>query len=263
MLYIHSASRANADSTSFGMNKRTADPNKLRKAFAQAVAEIYTFKQAGLDLDLSKLPNRGVYRLPAWAKNIKLYSTPNGELALAFPEYKSAEQFVKIITDTPEWESYEPETLEEDELLVEDVVAPVVPEAAAALPVMDPATPEYKKAAVVKQDPEKVFDFMSNRPVPRAKPAETVVEEVVQVEEVVSVEPTHTPSSASRHAELETRAQTLSDAVTALRQEAHLNAANTSSQVNEIMWRHVPLTDNDVKFAVSFSLSTLKLSFIY
>lgn len=271
MLHIHSASRANADSASFGMNKRTTDPNKLRKAFAQAVAEIYTFKQAGLDLDLSKLPNRGVYRYPSWAKNIKLYSTPNGELALAFPKYKSAEQFVKLIQDTPEWESYEPEALEEDELLVEDLVAPVVPEAAAALPVMDPATPEYKKAAVVKQDPEKVFDFMSNRPVPRAKPAEipvetpaeTVVDEVVQVEEVVSVEPTHSPSSASRHAELETRAQTLSDAVTALRQEAHLNAANTSSQVNEIMWRHVPLTDNDVKFAVSSSLSNLRLSFTY
>ncbi|KAG9206966.1 hypothetical protein G6514_000257 [Epicoccum nigrum] len=254
---VHQVTERPYTKFNFGMNKRTTDPNKLRKAFAQAVAEIYTLKQAGMDLDLSKLPNRGVYRCPSWAKNIKLYNTPNGELALAFPEYRSAEQFVKIIQDTPEWESYEPETLEEDELLVEDVVAPVVPDAAAALPVMDPATPEYKKAAVVKQDPDKVFDFMSNRPVPRAKPAETpvetsaeaVVEEVVQVEEVVPVE-APSPATPSRHVELETRAQTLSDAVTALRQEAHLNAANTASQVNEIMWRHVPLTDNDVKFAL-------------
>jgi actin-related protein 6 len=118
----------------------------------------------------------------------------------------------------------------------------------------------------VKQDPEKKFDFMSNRPVPRAKPVETpvetpaetvveapVVEEVVQVEEAVPVQPTHAPSSStpSRHAELETRAQTLTDAINQLRKEARLNSENTASQVNEVMWRHVPLTDNDVKFAVS------------
>ena len=250
---------------SFGMNKRTTDPVKLRKAFAQAVAEVYTFKQAGLDLDLSKLPNRGVYKRPSWVKNIKLYKTSSGELALAFPEYRSAEQFINLVQATPEWDAFEPETLEEDELLVEDVVAPVVPEAPAAMPVMDPATPEYKRAAVVKQDPEKKFDFMSNRPVPRAKPVETpietaeapVVEEVVHVEEAVPVQPTHAPSSPapSRYAELETRTQSLTDAITALRNEARLNAENTSSQVKEVMWRHVPLTDNDVKFAVSLSIS--------
>ncbi|KAF2632366.1 actin-domain-containing protein [Macroventuria anomochaeta] len=244
----------------FGVNKRTTDPVKLRKAFAQAVAEVYTFKQAGLDLDLSKLPNRGVYKRPSWAKNIKLYNTSSGELALAFPEYRSAEQFINLIQSTPEWDAFEPELLEDDELLVEDVVAPVVPEAPAAVPVMDPATPEYRRAAVVKQDPEKTFDFMSNRPVPRAKPVETpvdaagtpVVEEDVQVEEAVSVPPTHTPSSPapSRHAGLETKAQSLTDAITQLRKEARLNSENTASQVNEVMWRHVPLTDNDVKFAL-------------
>lgn len=247
------------------MNKRTTEPNKLRRAFAQAVAEIYTFKQAGLDLDLSKLPNRGVYRRPTWVKDIKLYNTSSGELALAFPAYRSAEHFIKVIQETPEWE-VEPETFEEDELLVEDVVAPVVSEAPAAVPVMDPATPEFKRAAVVKQDSEKKFDFMSNRPVPRAKPVETpaepaaapVVEKVVQVEQSVPAPSTHTPSSAtpSRHAELETRAQSLADAVTTLRKEARLNAANTAAQVDEVMWRHVPLTDNAVKFAVSSSPSS-------
>lgn len=243
------------------MNKRTTDPVKLRKAFTQAVAEIYTLKQAGLDLDLSKLTNRGVYKRPSWVKNIKLYNTSSGELALAFPKYRSAEQFLKLIQDTPEWDAFEPETLEEDEFLAEDVVAPVVPEASAAVPVMDPATPEYKRAAVVKQDPEKKFDFMSNRPVPRAKPVETpaetaeapVVEEVVKIEQPIPVQPIHAPSvpTPSRHAELDTRAQSLTDAITALRKEAHLNAENSASQVNEIMWRHVPLTDNDIKFAVS------------
>ena len=257
---------------SFGMNKRTTDPVKLRKAFAQAVAEVYTLKQAGLDLDLSKLPNRGVYKRPNWVKNIKLYKTESGELALAFPEYKSAEHFLKVIQDTPDFDAFEPEALEEDELLVEDVVEPVVPEASAAVPVMDPATPEFKRAAVVKQDPEKTFDFMSNRPVPRAKPVETpvatsaetvaeapIVEETVQVEEALPVQPTHTPSSStpSRHADFDTRAQTLTDAITQLRNEAHLNSENTASQVNEVMWRHVPLTDNDVKFAVSRHSTTV------
>ncbi|KAF1351573.1 hypothetical protein EJ07DRAFT_137371 [Lizonia empirigonia] len=237
----------------FGVIKRTTDPVKLRKAFAQAVAEVYTFKQAGLDLDLSKLPNRGVYKRPSWVKNIKLYKTESGELALAFPEYKSAEQFIKIIQTTPEFNGCEPEALDEDELLVEDVVEPVVPEAS-AVPVMDPATPEYKRAAVVKQDAEKKFDFMSNRPVPRAKPIETpVVEEVAQVEAaaetpVVEDVVQHTPSS--RYAELETQAQSLADAITQLRREARLNSEPSASQVNEILWRHVPLTDNDVKFAL-------------
>lgn len=243
------------------MNKRTTDAVKLRKAFAQAVAEIYTLKQAGMDLDISKLPNRGVYKRPSWVKNIKLYNTSSGELALAFPKYRSAEQFLKLIQDAPEWDAFEAETFEEDELFIEDVVAPVVPEASSAVPVMDPATPEYKRAAVVKQDPDKKFDFMSNRPVPRAKPVETivetaeapVVEEVVQVEQSIPVQPVHAPSAPtpSRHAELETRAQSLTDAITALRQEAHLNAENTASEVGEVMWRHVPLTDNDIKFAVS------------
>lgn len=257
---------------SFGMNKRTTDPVKLRKAFAQAVAEVYTLKQAGLDLDLSKLPNRGVYKRPNWVKNIKLYRTESGELALAFPEYKSAEHFLKVIQDTPDFDAFEPEALEEDELLVEDVVEPVVPEASTTVPVMDPATPEFKRAAVVKQDPEKTFDFMSNRPVPRAKPVETpvatsaetvaeapIVEEIVQVEEALPVQPTHTPSSStpSRHADFDTRAQTLTDAITQLRKEAHLNSENTASQVNEVMWRHVPLTDNDVKFAVSHHSTTV------
>ncbi len=251
------------------MNKRTTDPVKLRKAFAQAVAEIYTFKQAGLDLDLAKLPNRGVYKRPSWVKNIKLYKTENGELALAFPEYKSAEQFIKVIQSTPEFEVDEPELLEEDAELLEDVVEPVVPE---AVPVMDPATPEFKKAALVKQDPDKQFDFMSNRPVPRAKPTETPVEttvvEEVKVEEAVPVQPTHAPSTSPidiaaafessrsaisdmRYSVLEHRAQSLADAITKLRKEARLNSEHSASQVNEVLWRHVPLTDNDVKFAVS------------
>ncbi|KAH6616686.1 actin-domain-containing protein [Boeremia exigua] len=225
----------------------------LRKAFAQAVAEIYTLRQAGLDMDLSKLPNRGVYKRPSWVKNVKLYNTSSGELALAFPKYRSAEQFIKLMQDTPEWDTFEPETFEEDDLLVEDVLTPVTPEAPAAVPVMDPSTPEYKRAAVVKQDPEKTFDFMSNRPVPRAKPSATLAEtadaglaeEVLQAEQPVPVQP-----APARHAELETRAQSLTDAIATLRKEALVNAENTASQVNEVMWRHVPLTDNDVKFAL-------------
>ncbi|KZM24044.1 mitochondrion [Ascochyta rabiei] len=231
----------------FGLNKRTTDPVKLRKAFAQAVAEVFALHHAGLDLDLSKLPNRGVYKRPAWVKNIKLYRTHAGDFALAFPKHTSADHFINLIHATPEYDAGEPGLLHADELLDDDAAAPAVPEAPAAAPVMDPATPEYKRGAVVKQDAEKTFDFMSNRPVPRPAP---VVEEAPVVEPVV--QPTHTTSSPApaRHAELEAKAQSLTDAITQLRSEARLHSEHTASQVSEVLWRHVPLTDNDVKFAI-------------
>jgi hypothetical protein len=233
---------------------------------------VYALREAGSDMDLAKLPNRGVYDSPGWVRKIKLHRTESGELALAYPKYKSAEAFIKVMQSTPEGESAQTLEGEEEVLLdeAEDLLDPVLPQEPA--PIMDPATPAFKREAVVKIDPtKKPFDFMSNRPVPRAKPVETApVEEVVEVEEpaveVISPAPSRLAELMStfeksqsavnglRHTVLEHRAQKLADDLAALRKAAWSIKPSSSSpaaHVEEVKWRHVPITDNNVKFAVS------------
>jgi hypothetical protein len=230
-----------------------------------------------MSLDLAKLPNRGVYDVPRWVRDINLYKTDSGDLALSYPKYKNAEELLKVMQSAPEWESAE--VIEEDDVLLEeaeDLLDPVLPQE--PIPTMDPATPAFKRAAVVKIDPEKKpFDFMSNRPVPRAQPAEAkkVPEVVEKVEEVVVIEepavqagsPTvsrlteltsafEASTSAVndlRHTVLEHRAQRLADDIAALRKAARFSKLSSSSdaQVEPVKWRHVPLDDPNLKFAVS------------
>jgi hypothetical protein len=232
-------------------------------------------------MDLAKLPNRGVFSSPVWVRKIKLYRTDSGELALAYPWKKSAEAFIRVMQRTPEWESAQ--TLEGNEEVLldeaEDLLDPVLPQE--PVPTMDPATPAFKREAVVKIDPtKKPFDFMSNRPVPRAKPVETApVEEVVEVvkleepaveanspapsrltELMSAFEKSQSAVNGLRHTVLENRAQKLADDVAALRKAARLNKSSSSSsaaQVEEVKWRHVPITDINLKFAVSHFIPTL------
>jgi actin-related protein 6 len=104
---------------------------------------------------------------------------------------------------------------------------------------------------------------MSNRPVPRAKPVETpvaettevaepVVEEVTPVvEEVISVVKEVAPVAKKPAAPTE-KPQSLADNVVKLRQQA---------EADEVKWRHAPIADVDVKFAVSHSHQLYLLSF--
>jgi len=237
-------------------------------------------------MDLAKLPNRGVYDPPSWVQEIKLYKMEHGDFALAYPEYKNrtAAEFIQVMQSTPAWESAQAAEGEEvlmdegDEVLVDeaaDLLDPVLPQEPA--PTMDPATPAFKRAAVVKIDPEKKpFDFMSNRPVPRAKPVETEkVEETLVAEEptVESFNPAPSrfqeltsafESSRSavndlRHTVLEHRANRLADDIAALRRAAHYSKPSSSTaQVEELKWRRVPITDPSVKFAVSLCLASLE-----
>jgi hypothetical protein len=222
-------------------------------------------------MDLAKLPNRGVYDSPGWVRKIKLHRTESGELALAYPKYKSAEAFIKVMQSTPEGESAQTLEGEEEVLLdeAEDLLDPVLPQEPA--PIMDPATPAFKREAVVKIDPtKKPFDFMSNRPVPRAKIVETAPVEEVEVEEpaveanppppsrlteLMSIfEKSQSAVNGLRHTVLEHRAQRLADDIAALRKAARSTKSSSSSSaahVEEVKWRHVPITDNNVKFAVS------------
>ncbi|KAF2133636.1 actin-domain-containing protein [Dothidotthia symphoricarpi CBS 119687] len=243
----------------YGVYKKPKTAEQLHDRFAQAVAEVYTLRQAGLDLDLAQSKNRGVYKQPSWVKDIKLYRTESGELALAFPQYKSAEQFLSIMQSTPVWD-LTPPVQEEEELVVEEG-EPVVE---AAQPEMDPDTPAFKKAALVKQDPDKKpFDFMSNRPVPRAKPVETpvetpVVEEVVatvvdaseQPPTVVSVSATSPIANASQHADLEARAQRLADDMSAMQKTVRPRKTSPVPDVEEVKWRHAEIADDALKFAL-------------
>jgi hypothetical protein len=230
------------------------------------VAEVYALKEAGLDMDLAKSPNRGVYRSPRWVKDIKFHRTESDELTLAYPAHKNADLFIQAIQEAPEWESAP--VMEYREVLVDDVadlLEPVLPQEPELT--MDPATPAFKRAAVVKMDPEKKpFDFMSNRPVPRAKPAE--IEQVQEIVKPVAESVAFTPSrlielmtasetsqsviNGLRHSILEHRAQRIAENIAAMKKTTRNDKPSLSTvQAEEIQWRHVPITDLAVKFAVS------------
>lgn len=210
-------------------------------------------KQAGKDLDISKQANRGIYDAPKWIKDVKLQQNDEGDIVLAFPNGRSLEGLLEEMQRVPDYTPPVPEETEA-ELLAEDEFQ--APEAAQPPPTMDPATPEFKKAALVKDDEDKPkFDFMSNRPVPRTpKPAapaapaapvepiaevveetievtpEAVVKEVV-VEEVVPVpEPTSTSTPTPK---------------------LDSTPASTASTAPSLKWQSIPLTDINIKFAVS------------
>jgi actin-related protein 6 len=232
-----------------------------------------------LDPDLAKLPNRGVYssqQIPSWVNDIKLRTNDIGELILTYPVDMSAEEILEQMQRTPEWEAAQ--ALEEEELLADegevlleeaaDLLDPVLPQE--TQPTMDPATPSFKRAAVVKIDPEKKpFDFMSNRPVPREKPVEPVkVEEVPatnqptgpspsRIDELVTAfETSQAAVSDIRHSILEHRSQRLAQEIAALR-KAIRQSTPSKYGAAEVKWRQVPLTDLSVKFAVSPMYSAL------
>jgi actin-related protein 6 len=248
---------------------KVKNKEKLSHYFAQAVAEIYALRAAGQGLDLASSPNRGIYDVPPWVKDIKLCRTKKGNFVLAYPENKSAKQFLKAMQAVPELETEE--SVAEQDLLVEeaqDLLEPVLLSESA--PTMDPATPTFKRAALVKQDPDKKpFDFMSNRPVPRVKPVES--EKIVEKAEVDTLVVEPTAPSPSRIAELASafeKSQTAVDgpgktvrelrAQRKVKQVAALPSASGSGKVSpsvapgeEVKWRHVPFPDIAVKFAVS------------
>jgi hypothetical protein len=227
-------------------------------------------------MDLAKLPNRGIYKVPGWVKHIELRMGEDGELALAYPKGKSAGHFVLAMNDFPKWD-VEAGVDMADELLAEELLAeeeellePVLPQE--AIPTMDPATPAFKRAAMVKSDGEKKpFDFMSNRPVPRVKPAEVAaVEEALEAvaepdapssrlaELMTAFETSQSAVNGLRHTVLEHRAQRIFDDIAALRASAPRKTSSSSSSsapADRFKWRPVPITDLAVKFAVRTSLA--------
>lgn len=289
---VHQATGRPYTHHNFGLMTKPTSSRDLRRRFEQAVVEIFARKQAGLDLDLAKLVNRGVYDAPRWVQDIKLCRTDSGELALAFPKYKSAEEFLQIMETAPSLEESVPDS---DELLVDpaaaeeaeveaEIEAEVVPPE--QVPTMDPATPAFKRAAVVKTDTErKPFDFMSNRPVPRAKPVEqsAPVEksepieqsepvEVVETKVLVGNEEKAATSSVPESAPLEAASESTSPASTfpssldttedGLHRSVDDEANASANAYKEVKWRSIPLTDVALKFAVSVASRTTYLTLI-
>jgi hypothetical protein len=149
------------------------------------VIEVYALKEAAKNMDVSTLPNRGIYDVPGWIKDVKLQKS-NDNFVPVLPGKRTLETLLNEMQSVPEWvteEQYQDlqeefSSEQEEELVVEE------PEP----PVMDPETPVYRRAALVKLDPDKRFDFMSNRPVPRASPVEPVVDHAETVKETVVVD---------------------------------------------------------------------------
>ncbi|KAJ4305086.1 hypothetical protein N0V90_000616 [Kalmusia sp. IMI 367209] len=280
--------------SSFGRWERVRNPDSLRKSFHQAVVEIYALKQAGKDLDISKQANRGIYDAPQWLKDVKIQKDGDANFVLAFPSGISLETLlreVQRVPETPLASEILGEGMEQE--LLADEGGSVTIEEPSPPPTMDPATPAFKRAALVKEDPDKKkFDFMSNRPVPRTKPTEPVAEVVETIQDAVE-EPAATskpaPSSSTididiasassssaisemRHAVLESAAHSAEQNVSAIRDA--LRDSMTSFSVKappraekfdaeaEARWRHVPLTDAETKFALSKRLAQLTGQYI-
>lgn len=262
---VHEKTKRPYTDYNFGLHTKVTRPSELRNRFTQAVAEIHTMKQAGLDMDFSKFANRGIYDAPRWVKDIQLVKTEAGDLALAFPQHKSLEQLLETMQRAPTWEPFFEESAE---LLVEEGEDAVSTEEQA--PTMDPDTPAHKRAAVVKMDTEKKpFDFMSNRPVPRNKPVQQpVVEDAVAEDSAPTTTSTTTPAepfvqktesqpkqepkSELRASILEKQAQRLAQDFAALK-KAVQQGQSTAPDIKpeETKWRQIQVTDINLKFAVS------------
>ncbi|KAF1978306.1 hypothetical protein BU23DRAFT_524813 [Bimuria novae-zelandiae CBS 107.79] len=267
---------------SFGRSTRLRKPEALRDAFHQAVVEIYVLKNQKQSLDMTTQANRGIYDPPEWIKDVQLERTRKGKYILSFPKDKTftEETLLEAMRHVPTYTPPAPEEIveveaPENELLAEEG-APLASEAAESpspLPVMDPATPAFKRAALVKDDDEKPkFDFMSNRPTPRqpkptefaepAKPTERVAEVVVE-ETLTVAEPE--AANESRHAAMESAVrsaeQEVSDIREALREHITSHSSKTVMRVEKpspaAQWNHVPFTDPALKFALAKRVAQL------
>lgn len=246
---------------------------------------------------MSKQANRGIYDTPSWVKDVKLQRNESGDFLLAFPPKQSLETLLQEMQRVPDYAPPAPEEVTEvleEELLVEEEGAPTDPVAVEPPPpVMDPATPAFKREALVADDKPK-FDFFSNRPTPRKpKPAESaqpvesaepvaeivatspdiVVEEAVTVTEPESVIRTidfdaALATSAStlselRHAVFEAAVRSAEQEVSTIREALQNSKESYSSQPElrqdqsgvAVKWQHIPLTDIEVKFAVRHDAS--------
>jgi hypothetical protein len=227
---------------------------------------VYALKQAGLNMDLAAYPKRGEFYPPIDFGSVTLTTSPIEGLSLSFPSPEAQAQLLEMIQETPA------EQLKQgEEVLTEEIEELVEERPAEPVKAAEPA-PVVKGGALMKQAEGRAFDFMSNRPVPRSKPAEpTPAASETAVERSTPVEPSRHLKFESqaetsrkaiadlRHTILDTRARSAEDTLTSIRNVLRGNVEASGSQssaveepVGETKYRHVPLSDPAIKFAVSF-----------
>lgn len=231
--------------------------------------EVYTLKQAELDMDLTKLPNRGIYNPPHWISEVKTYRSSSGELVLIYPGGRTTEKLLKKMQDVPAWDPTKVWAETEQSLTdeAEDMEYEQIEQAAQL------GNTEPPKVALAKVDEDKRFDFMSNRPVPRAKPVAPKVEETIEKLEAMKVEAdaevAHPHSAASliaavqaseaavsaiRHNVLENRVDLVERNVSTIRQALN-EAAAKSAELKAAAMREV--IREDIEASVSESITTI------
>jgi len=254
---------------SFGRVTQIKDLKQLRRMFQQAIVEVYTLKQAELDMDLTKLPNRGIYNPPHWISEVKTYRSPSGELVLTYPGGRTAEKLLKKMQDVPAWDPAKVWAETEQSLTdeAEDMEYEQIEQAA------QPGNTEPPKVALAKVDEDKRFDFMSNRPVPRAKPIAPNVEETIKELEAVKAEADaevaqpHSAASliaaiqaseaavfAMTHNVLENRVDSVKKNVSTIRQALN-DAAAKSAELKAAVMREA--VREDIEASVSESITTI------
>jgi len=162
-----------------------------------------------MNLDLTTLPNRGVYNPPHWIHEVETHTSSTGDLVLAYPEGRTAEKLLKKMQDVPAWDASKYWEEAQGESLndpTENIELEQLEESA-----VQPEEPQGPpKLAIAKVDPNQRFDFFANMPTPRAKPREVTskVESLAEQKDTVEaeqrveqqVEPVPRPSFASLEA---------------------------------------------------------------
>ncbi|KAF2473090.1 uncharacterized protein BDR25DRAFT_341269 [Lindgomyces ingoldianus] len=260
------------EGSAYAPQTKVTEQSQLNNAFLRAVVETYMLIQAKQEPTLASHPERFSSEDPTWIYNVKLHAAPDGQLELNFPP-EAMKEFLEEVNYREAKEQAVEEGLEEvvEEYIAEEVHAeaensshePGSQSIDNAIAGSTDAVPT-KAAALVKQNEKKPFDFMSNRPVPRAKREESTMT-VDEVTETTTVN----PESPSPTAELEALASTSEEAVatmrTAVRNAIETLAAQSISIQNPTVsegpelvdYYEIQLTDPQIKFALSKRLLQL------
>lgn len=163
---------------SFAPRRNITEKKALQSSFHRAVVEVYTLKQAGMDMDLAAYEHRGAYGATDRSfSTVELFQASNGELFLKYPfKGAKAKLLEKIRTTRAPTNSGEEELTDDMEAAMSETQGELFDEADGTKDANVPVVTPVKAGPLVKQD-AKPFDFMSNRPVPRTKTETTIVKE--------------------------------------------------------------------------------------